>query len=349
MAPANLTYSMNPAVYTKGVAITANTPSSSGGTVGSYSISPMLPAGLAIDTSTGVITGTPSAVTAAADYTVTATNTGGSATAILAITVVDASPATWYRDQDGDGYGSDRDSVQSLSKPDGYVADPTDCDDSTPAVNPGVAEIQGNRIDDNCDGVVDPILFADEFESSNCLDRWTVGGRQQAGVNTANCVTRHGSTMGHLYKESFTEITLAPVDGPFAFSRDLVFSFDMEVRVYSSGGAPSNYYCKSGVDFEFRDAQGAVLARVSYLAASTSYPFDQAAVSTTTATTAVAPNVNTHYSLALPELLAQVEIDETTIASVGMQFTTYSSTYPTPYTQAELWVDNVVIEKTLGL
>src|SRR5205807_8813883 len=81
VAPSALTYSTNPATYTKATAITANLPTSSGGAVISYGVSPALPAGLSLNTSTGVITGTPTVLAATAGYTVTATNTGGSTTA----------------------------------------------------------------------------------------------------------------------------------------------------------------------------------------------------------------------------------------------------------------------------
>jgi len=91
--PNNLTYSLNPAIYTNGVAIAANSASSSGDAVVSYSVSPPLPAGLSLNTSNGSITGTPTAATALAVYTVTATNTGGSTTAGLSITVQDAKPS----------------------------------------------------------------------------------------------------------------------------------------------------------------------------------------------------------------------------------------------------------------
>jgi len=57
--PSGLAYAANPAVYTKGSAISPNTPTSSGGAVASYSVSPALPAGLTLDASTGVISGTP--------------------------------------------------------------------------------------------------------------------------------------------------------------------------------------------------------------------------------------------------------------------------------------------------
>jgi len=92
VAPSSLAYSSNPATYTKGTAITNNTPTSSGGAVVSYAVSPALPAGLTLNTSTGVISGTPTALTAASNYTVTATNTGGSTTASVRITVNDAAP-----------------------------------------------------------------------------------------------------------------------------------------------------------------------------------------------------------------------------------------------------------------
>ena len=91
-APSLLAYGTNPAVYTKGIAITANHPSNTGGTIVSYSVNPALPTGLSLNPSTGAITGTPSAITAAGFYTVEGMNTGGSTTGIIRITVVDAAP-----------------------------------------------------------------------------------------------------------------------------------------------------------------------------------------------------------------------------------------------------------------
>ncbi|MBE7369124.1 kelch repeat-containing protein [Ramlibacter pallidus] len=85
--PATLTYAQLSAVYTVGQAIAANTPASTGGPVASYAVTPALPAGLAFDGGTGAITGTPTAVTAAADYTVTASNAAGAATATLRLEV----------------------------------------------------------------------------------------------------------------------------------------------------------------------------------------------------------------------------------------------------------------------
>ena len=77
---------------TVGTAIADITIASSGGAVASYGIAPTLPEGLSIDTSTGTISGTPTAVAEAIPYTIKATNSGGEATATVAITVNDAAP-----------------------------------------------------------------------------------------------------------------------------------------------------------------------------------------------------------------------------------------------------------------
>jgi hypothetical protein len=93
VAPSGLTYSANPVVYTKGLTIPDNTPSASGGVILSYAITPALPGGLVFSTATGIVSGTPTAVSAATNYTVTATNSGGSTTVALRITVKDIAPS----------------------------------------------------------------------------------------------------------------------------------------------------------------------------------------------------------------------------------------------------------------
>jgi autotransporter-associated beta strand protein len=87
--PSTLSYSLNPASYETGTAIAANTPTSSGGAVAAYSVSPVLPSGLTLDKVTGVITGVPAIAAALSGYVVTASNGAGSVTDSLFITVVD--------------------------------------------------------------------------------------------------------------------------------------------------------------------------------------------------------------------------------------------------------------------
>ena len=85
--PAGLSYAMTSAVYEVGQPVAPNRPSASGGTVERYSVAPPLPAGLVLDTATGVISGTPTAVSPAAVYVVTAENAGGNTTARVEIEV----------------------------------------------------------------------------------------------------------------------------------------------------------------------------------------------------------------------------------------------------------------------
>lgn len=90
-APSGLSYATNPASYPTGYAITANNPTVTG-TVAQWSVSPALPTGLSLNTSTGVITGTPTVVTAQANYTVTASNAAGSTNVTMALTVTLGAP-----------------------------------------------------------------------------------------------------------------------------------------------------------------------------------------------------------------------------------------------------------------
>ncbi len=101
-----LTISINPAlptisyphssyIFTVGAPISALVPSSSSYSKATWRISPAI-AGLTINASTGVITGTPSVVSAASNYVVTATFSASSATANLNITVLPTKPVPSY-------------------------------------------------------------------------------------------------------------------------------------------------------------------------------------------------------------------------------------------------------------
>ena len=74
-------------------AITTVTNTSTGGAIASYAISPAAPSGLSFSTSTGQLSGTPTSIQSATNYTITATNAAGSATATFTLTVTTAAPA----------------------------------------------------------------------------------------------------------------------------------------------------------------------------------------------------------------------------------------------------------------
>jgi hypothetical protein len=85
--PAGLTLRDASVVHAEGQEVIPNTPSSSGGSITRYSVSPPLPAGLSLDPQTGAITGTPTALSHATVYTVTGTNAAGMVTTRLQIEV----------------------------------------------------------------------------------------------------------------------------------------------------------------------------------------------------------------------------------------------------------------------
>jgi len=182
------------------------------------------------------------------------------------------------------------------------------------------------------------VLFRDNFEGGLCLDAWTVGGRQAEGVNIADCVHRDGSVKGHLFKSSFTEINIRPATGGFPYSDELTFDFDLEVRVSSAAGFPPAYYGLAGVRFIFTDAGGNSLGHVRYIAATTSFPFT---TTTTTDAVALTPGIVSRHSVIAADLLGRITLDDAAIDSVVLLFETYSSTRPSPYVEAELWIDDV--------
>ena len=70
--------------------------------------------------------------------------------------------STWYLDSDGDGYGDMAYDRYACDQPDGYVADPTDCDDSNATVYPGAPDM-ADGADNDCDGYYEEDADLSEF------------------------------------------------------------------------------------------------------------------------------------------------------------------------------------------
>lgn len=82
----------------------------------------------------------------------------------------------YYKDSDGDGYGVSYDS-QCLTEPtDSYtVTQDGDCDDVDPGINPSIAEVCKNEIDDDCDEKMD-------CEDPECSESEECVGGVEAGL-----------------------------------------------------------------------------------------------------------------------------------------------------------------------
>ena len=91
-APTNLTYVVPSRFYT-GTAIAPITPTNSGGVISSYTIDRPLPAGLSLNPTTGVISGTPTAIAAATTYVITGTNSNTSTSTTISFDVVIPAPS----------------------------------------------------------------------------------------------------------------------------------------------------------------------------------------------------------------------------------------------------------------
>jgi len=59
---------------------------------------------------------------------------------------------TWYLDADGDGWGTDADTLSTCDPPSNYVAYSGDCDDGDDAIHPDATEVCNDGVDNNCDG-----------------------------------------------------------------------------------------------------------------------------------------------------------------------------------------------------
>lgn len=93
VSPPAIGYSPSAQSISVGSPITTWVPSNAGGAPASWSISPALPSGVALNGSTGAIGGTPTVVLGTTTFTVTAQNAAGTSTANLSLTVTPVPPA----------------------------------------------------------------------------------------------------------------------------------------------------------------------------------------------------------------------------------------------------------------
>lgn len=73
---------------------------------------------------------------------------------------------TYYRDQDGDTYGTTSNTVVACTPPSGYVANSGDCNDINANINPAATEICDGQ-DNDCDGSIDEGLTLNTYYVDN--------------------------------------------------------------------------------------------------------------------------------------------------------------------------------------
>ena len=180
-------------------------------------------------------------------------------------------------------------------------------------------------------------LFRDDFEDGS-LDNWTIGGRRGGNGYSASVVSRHGSQMGRLYKDGWSEVTLWR---DFAYDPDLLFRFDMEVQAIDEAypyPSSSDYYSRAGVEFGFYDGLNNHLGSCYYWGSTSSYPFSSSARNR------IPLGLLTSYSLPVGDLLAEAQVSGATPAKVRLEFEAYGSwtgAGGSPYSW--VWVDNVSV------
>jgi hypothetical protein len=69
----------------------------------------------------------------------------------------------YFEDYDEDSYGDPEVSVEACERPEGYVENDDDCDDTEDSANPDGVEVSFNDIDENCDGL-------DFGDAEECVD-----------------------------------------------------------------------------------------------------------------------------------------------------------------------------------
>jgi large repetitive protein len=89
----------------------------------------------------------------------------------------------WYPDADQDGWGALEGGVISCDAVDGFVPNTGDCDDDNSEINPGMPDICGDGIDQNCDGQDEVLIWYPDLDGDGFGDSF--GG-------VADCVAPEG-------------------------------------------------------------------------------------------------------------------------------------------------------------
>ena len=165
---------------------------------------------------------------------------------------------TYYRDADGDGYGTSATTTASCTGvPSGYTTTSTDCNDSAATTYPGASELAYNVEDDDCDSVQDEMIAETETE-------WTVLGTSSSdgiGVDVDVCDDLDGDGDDELvigaptldYTSSYTDIGALAFHDRDQSGLDEDF-YGGEVELYGNSG--DDYFGQAFVVLDDVDGDG---------------------------------------------------------------------------------------------
>jgi len=140
----------------------------------------------------------------------------------------------WHPDLDGDGYGDGSAGVTSCSRPAGYLADGSDCDDGDAAVHPAASETC-NELDDDCDGLTD------DEDSDLVGDAWYADGDGDGWGDSAAVLYACAQPSGHVSDGGDCD------DGDTAFHPDATEDDCTD---------PSDYNCDGSTGYADADGDG---------------------------------------------------------------------------------------------
>ncbi len=101
--------------------------------------------------------------------------------------------STFYVDVDGDGYGLFDATTEACAQPDGYAADPGDCEDGDGDIHPGAVEVC-DGLDNDCDGDIDDADSSVDLSTALTVHTDADGdGYGDAGAVVLACVAPSGT------------------------------------------------------------------------------------------------------------------------------------------------------------
>ncbi len=90
--------------------------------------------------------------------------------------------STFFADDDGDGYGNDKDTILACSQPENYATNADDCNDEDNLAFPGSPERCSTDYDDNCDSVIN------EADAEGCTNFFYDGDGDGYGTTEFACL-----------------------------------------------------------------------------------------------------------------------------------------------------------------